>query len=141
MAEPTQDSWTPQDSAELYQVQGWGEPYFSVSDKGRVQVHPNPAIKAGIDLHDLVEDLEARGLRLPLLIRFPDIVHDRVRLINQCFGRAIEDYGYGGRYQGVYPVKVNQQRHLVEEVVEHGKAWNFGLEAGSKPELLIALAA
>jgi arginine decarboxylase len=132
--------WTIERSAELYQIRGWGDPYFSINDRGHVSVRPDPQRETTIDLSDLVNDLEARGLQLPLLVRFSDIVDDRIRTINECFGRAIEEYGYEGRYQGVYPVKVNQQRHLVEEVVRYGQRWDYGLEAGSKPELLIALA-
>jgi arginine decarboxylase len=132
--------WSVERSAEVYQVAGWGEPYFGINAAGHVTVRPDPQRDARIDLHALVNDLEARGLQLPLLLRFSDIVDDRIRTINECFGRAIETYGYGGTYQGVYPIKVNQQRHLVEEVVRFGKPWHFGLEAGSKPELLIALA-
>ncbi len=98
------------------------------------------AYSNGIDLYQLVTDLQARGLQLPLLIRFPDIVADRIRLVCESFNQAIAAAGYPNVYRGVYPVKVNQQRHLVEEVVTHGRPFQFGLEAGSKPELLIALA-
>jgi arginine decarboxylase len=133
--------WVPEKSAQLYQVQGWGSDYFAVSDTGHVMVKPDPRHELPIDLYELVGDLTMRGLELPLLIRFSDIVADRIRRINECFRRAIGEYEYGGTYRGVYPVKVNQQRHLVEEVVEAGRPWQFGLEAGSKPELLIALAA
>jgi len=134
------EPWSIERSAELYQIQGWGDPYFSINDAGHVVVRPDPKRDASIDLHLLVNDLVARGLALPLLVRFADIVDDRVRLINECFGRAIEAYAYEGGYRGVYPVKVNQQRHLIEEVVAYGRKWHFGLEAGSKAELLIALA-
>ena len=133
--------WLPEKSAQLYQVQGWGSDYFAVSDTGHVVVKPDPRHELPIDLYELVGDLTMRGIELPLLIRFSDIVADRIRRINECFRRAIGEYEYGGTYRGVYPVKVNQQRHLVEEVVESGRPWQFGLEAGSKPELLIALAA
>ncbi len=144
MTEPTNRSsvlWLPEKSAQLYQVQGWGSEYFSVSDLGHVMVRPDPRQELAVDLYELVGDLTMRGLDLPLLIRFSDIVADRIRRINECFRRAIGEYEYAGTYRGVYPVKVNQQRHLVEEVVEAGRPWQFGLEAGSKPELLIALAA
>ncbi|HKQ70400.1 MAG TPA: biosynthetic arginine decarboxylase, partial [Polyangiaceae bacterium] len=100
----------------------------------------DPARDRGIDLHALTQDLRDRGLALPLLIRFPDILNDRIRRLNESFARAIADYKYPGVFRGVYPVKVNQQRHVVEEVVEFGAPWSYGLEAGSKPELLIALA-
>ena len=136
MTEPTNRSsvlWLPEKSAQLYQVQGWGSEYFSVSDLGHVMVRPDPRQELAVDLYELVGDLTMRGLDLPLLIRFSDIVADRIRRINECFRRAIGEYEYAGTYRGVYPVKVNQQRHLVEEVVEAGRPWQFGLEAGSKP--------
>ncbi len=134
--------WSIAKSAELYQVRGWGEPYFSISERGTVEVRPDPEKPTrAIDLHELVQDLEARGLDLPLLIRFSDILKDRIRRLNQCFAKAIKEHDYPGIYRGVFPVKVNQQKHLIDEVVEFGQPWQFGLEAGSKPELLIALSA
>ncbi len=134
--------WTVQRSAELYQVKGWGLPYFQVNTAGHVEVVPDPDRATDtIDLFELVNDLDARGLELPVLLRFSDILKDRVKRINECFSRAIEEYQYKGVYRGVFPVKVNQQKHFIEEVVEFGAPWRLGLEAGSKPELLIALAA
>jgi arginine decarboxylase len=133
--------WTISQSAETYQVRGWGEPYFEVNDRGHVMVRPDPTQDRSIDLYDLVNDLQARGLALPLLLRFSNILEDRIRRINECFERAIKEYEYGGVYRGVFPVKVNQQRHLIDEVVRYGAPWSFGLEAGSKAELLIALSA
>lgn len=139
-SQPAPDTpWTTERSAQLYQIEGWGKPYFSISSKGQVQVTPAAANGPSIDLYDLVQDLRARGLVLPLLIRFSDIVDHRIARINKSFQRAIAEYEYPGRYRGVFPVKVNQQRHLVEEVVRGGKPYEFGLEAGSKPELLVAL--
>jgi arginine decarboxylase len=136
------EGWTIAKSSELYQVRGWGEPYFSISERGTVQVTPDPENPhRAIDLHELVQDLEARGLDLPLLIRFSDVLKDRIKRLNECFARAIKDYDYPGQYRGVFPVKVNQQKHLIDEVVEFGLPWHYGLEAGSKPELLIALSA
>jgi len=132
--------WSIEQSRELYQVRGWGSPYFDINEKGQVDVRPDPRRDVKIDLYELVRELEGKGNDLPLLIRFSDILDDRIRLINECFNKAITEYEYRGIYQGVYPVKVNQQRHLVEELVECGRQWNYGLEAGSKPELLIALA-
>ena len=131
--------WTAERSAQLYQIEGWGKPYFSISSKGQVQVTPDGGSGPSIDLYELVQDMKARGLVLPLLIRFSDIVGHRIARINKAFQRAISEYGYAGRYRGVFPVKVNQQRHVVEEVVSGGKPYEFGLEAGSKPELLVAL--
>ncbi|HEY2410464.1 MAG TPA: biosynthetic arginine decarboxylase [Polyangiaceae bacterium] len=133
--------WTTERSAQRYQIQGWGAPYFCVNARGHIEVTPNPDLARSVNLFELTQDLKARGLELPLLIRFPEIVGDRIKRINEAFQKAISEYDYRGTYRGVFPVKVNQQRHLVEEVVESGRAWNFGLEAGSKPELLIALAA
>jgi arginine decarboxylase len=134
--------WTVANSSDLYQIRGWGEPYFAISERGTVEVTPDP-LQPGrkIDLHQLVGNLEARGLDLPLLIRFSDVLKDRIRRLNECFFKAIKDYDYPGSYRGVFPVKVNQQKHLIDEVVEFGQPWSYGLEAGSKPELLIALSA
>ncbi len=132
--------WTIQDSEDLYRIKGWGEPYFSINEAGHVTVTPAGERGGCIDLYELVEDLRQRNLRLPLLVRFSDILADRIERLNACFARAIARYNYNGVYRGVYPVKVNQQRQLVEELVRFGKPYQFGLEAGSKPELLIALA-
>jgi len=132
--------WTIRDSAELYGVKNWGAGFFTVNGKGRVEVRPTANGGPGIDLLELVGDLERRGLRTPLLVRFSDILAARVRGLAGSFEKAISEYGYRGRYRGVYPIKVNQQRHVVEEIVEFGAASGVGLEAGSKPELLVALA-
>ena len=134
-------AWSTKKSAKLYQIRGWGEPYFRINERGNVEVRPDPTSESAIDLYDLSRQLGERGLDLPLLIRFPNILQDRIRLLNQCFENAITEYEYKGVYRGVFPIKVNQQRHLVDEIVESGRPWRFGLEAGSKPELLIALAA
>ncbi|MCZ6806534.1 MAG: biosynthetic arginine decarboxylase [Deltaproteobacteria bacterium] len=133
--------WSIEKSARLYQIKGWGEPYFRINERGHVEVRPDPTVDKAIDLYDLTRQLGERGIDLPLLIRFPNIIRDRIRLLNQCFENAILEYEYKGNYRGVFPIKVNQQRHFVEEIVESGRPWRFGLEAGSKPELLIALAA
>jgi len=132
--------WTIRDSLELYGVPSWGGGYFSVNSLGHVEVTPRGGQGPAIDLLDLVKDLERRGLRTPLLIRFSDILASRVQGLAAAFTAAAGDYGYQGRFRGVYPIKVNQQRHVVEEIVAHGAAAGVGLEAGSKPELLVALA-
>ncbi|MEE2704144.1 MAG: biosynthetic arginine decarboxylase [Myxococcota bacterium] len=132
--------WTVRDSSELYGIGHWGSPYFAIGDEGQVQVHPHGEGGPAVDLHGLVQDIRRRGLRTPLLIRFSEILSSRVRELAGCFERAIQDYAYQGRYRGVYPVKVNQQRRVVEELVEFGRPYGLGLEVGSKPELLIALA-
>jgi arginine decarboxylase len=135
-------SWTIQRSADLYQIRGWGHPYFTINEAGHVQVVPDPERpQQAIDLFELVNDLDARGLELPLLLRFSDVLKDRIKRINECFTKAIAEYDYKGVFRGVFPTKVNQQKHFIEEVVEFGAPWRVGLEAGSKPELLIALAA
>jgi arginine decarboxylase len=131
--------WSIEDSTELYRLRGWGEPYFSINAEGHVAVAPDGDARRSIDLYRLVQDLQSRNLSLPLLIRFPDIVGDRIRRLNESFRRAIAEYEYAGEYRGVYPVKVNQQRHLIQEIIEHGRPDQMGLEVGSKPELLIAV--
>ncbi|MBI4081069.1 MAG: biosynthetic arginine decarboxylase [Candidatus Lambdaproteobacteria bacterium] len=132
--------WTAEDSARLYGLADWGLGYFSVNGKGNLQAHPSKDSAIGIDLRHLVEDAQAQGLSLPLLIRFSDILYDRVAHLRQCFVNAIEAEGYTGAYFGVYPIKVNQQRQVVEEVVRFGAEFRMGLEAGSKSELHAVLA-
>lgn len=138
------DVWSTKKSAELYLIDSWGANFFKINEKGNVEVSPRGAnslpTDLGIDLKELVSDLEARGLRPPLLIRFPDIVHSRIKLIANAFATAAETYSYKGKFRGVYPIKVNQQRYLVEDMMRFGRETCLGLEAGSKPELLVALA-
>jgi arginine decarboxylase len=125
---------------ELYNVRGWGKGYFSISDAGHMVVHPQGPGTASIDLKELVDEVRGRGIGLPLLIRFSEIVQARVRELNEGFLEVIEEAGYRGTYRGVYPIKVNQDRYLVEKLVEYGRPYHFGLEAGSKPELLAVMA-
>ena len=132
-------AWSIADSSSLYGLERWGDPYFSVNSRGHVMVQPRGDRGGSLDLVDLVAGLQDRDLSLPLLIRFDDILEDRLERLHGAFERAIAQYGYSGRYQGVFPVKCNQQRHVVEQLVESGRRWHFGLEAGSKAELLIAL--
>ena len=132
--------WTIGDSAALYGISNWGARYFSVGPNGNVQVHPMGPDGPRVDLLELVSDMRGRGLHTPLLVRFSDILAARVAEIAECFERAREDYGYRGAYRGVYPIKVNQQRQVVEEMVEFGRKYDLGLEVGSKPELLVAIA-
>lgn len=136
----TAEAWTIEDSEELYRIAGWGEPYFSINDAGHVTVSPKGLRGGSLDLLELVTALKRRNLELPLLIRFSDILEDRIERLNACFAKAIARYSYPGAYRGVFPVKCNQQRHFVQKLVEFGAPHQFGLEAGSKPELLIALA-
>jgi arginine decarboxylase len=133
-------AWTVKDSTELYNVNGWGRGFFSINDAGNVQATPAGPSSQPIDLKDLVDDLRSRGLNLPLLIRFSDILKTRVEQLFGAFQQAIVENDYRGSYKGVYPIKVNQQRHVVEELMEYGRPFGLGIEAGSKPELLVALA-
>lgn len=132
--------WTIEDSEALYRIEGWGQPYFSINAAGHITVSPKGERGGSLDLFELVNALKQRNLALPLMIRFSDILEDRIERLNACFAKAIARYNYPGTYKGVYPVKCNQQRHLIEELVTFGKPHQFGLEAGSKPELMIALA-
>ncbi len=132
--------WTPTDAAELYEVARWGKGYFSVSSSGHVLVHPTRDPQKFLDLKQLVDRLQLRGIDLPILIRFAGILKHRLGEIHDAFAGAIAEHKYNGRYCCVYPVKVNQQRQVVEEVLRFGKPYHFGLEAGSKPELLAVIA-
>ncbi|MCU0525434.1 MAG: biosynthetic arginine decarboxylase [Elainella sp. Prado103] len=132
--------WTIEDSEDLYRINGWGEPYFSINAAGHITVSPQGDRGGSLDLYELVRALKLRNLALPLLIRFSDILEDRIERLNACFAKAIARYNYPGVYRGVFPTKCNQQRHLIEDLVRFGKPHQFGLEAGSKPELMIALA-
>lgn len=136
--ENKQKSWTVEDSEQLYRIHQWGNPYFSMNSAGRITVSPKGDRGGSLDLFELVEGLRQRNIGLPLLVRFTDILADRIERLNACFDKAIARYNYPGTYQGVFPVKCNQHRHLVEKIVEFGAPHNFGLEAGSKPELIIA---
>jgi arginine decarboxylase len=133
-------AWTIKDAVELYNVNGWGRDFFGINEAGHVEVTPGGVGSTRIDLKELVDDLRSRGLNLPLLIRFSDILKTRVQQLCGAFQQAILENDYKGSYRGVYPIKVNQQRHVVEELVEYGRPFNLGIEAGSKPELLVALA-
>ncbi|PSF34517.1 arginine decarboxylase [Aphanothece hegewaldii CCALA 016] len=132
--------WTIEDSENLYRIPGWGEPYFSINAAGHITVSPQGDRGGALDLYELVEALKKRNIGLPLLIRFSDILADRIERLNACFARGIARYNYPNVYRGVFPIKCNQHRHIVEALVKYGKPYQFGLEAGSKPELMIALA-
>jgi arginine decarboxylase len=133
-------AWTIKDATELYNVNGWGQGFFSINSSGHVQVTPAGPDSQPIDLKALVDDLRSRGLNLPLLIRFSDILRTRIEQLVGAFRNAILENEFEGAYRGVYPIKVNQQRHVVQELMEYGRPYNLGIEAGSKPELLVALA-
>lgn len=131
--------WRIEDSAELYNVPGWGLKYFSINEKGHVQVTPKEGCKP-VDIKEVMDTLQIRDVGAPLLLRFPDILDDRIRKISNCFKKAAEEYEYKAQNFIVYPIKVNQMRPVVEEIVSHGNKYNIGLEAGSKPELHAVLA-
>src|SRR5271155_2199837 len=134
------NQWKIQDALDIYEVKHWGKGYFGINDKGHVAVHPNKRPEQAIDLKELVDQLQERGIQLPILLRFTDILRHRVGELHEAFKNAIAEFGYQGKYCCVYPIKVNQQRHVVEEILDFGKPFGFGLEAGSKPELLAVLA-
>jgi arginine decarboxylase len=136
----TMRTWSIQDSMDLYNVRNWGAPFFSINAAGNACVHPQGPTGPTVDLKQVVDELQRRGIQLPILIRFSDILRARVEALNEAFHSAIREYGYKGRYAGVYPIKVNQQRQVVEEIISYGAPYQFGLEAGSKPELLAAMA-
>ncbi|MCC6680935.1 MAG: biosynthetic arginine decarboxylase [Phycisphaeraceae bacterium] len=134
------DSWSLADAAEFYGVEQWGAGYVAINEAGNVEIRPDANPQRAIDLKALVEELMQRDIQPPLLIRFTDILRHRLASIADAFTAAIREFDYQGRYQAVYPIKVNQQRHVVEEVLGFGRQHGFGLEAGSKPELLALMA-
>ena len=137
--DPT-ERWTQHDAVELYDIERWGKGYFSIHAEGNVRVHPDKDPARSLDLKKLVDTLILRGISLPILIRFTEILKHRLGEIHGAFQTAMTEHKYNGRYCCVYPIKVNQQRQVVEEVLEFGRPYNFGLEAGSKPELLAVMA-
>ncbi len=131
--------WRIEDSAELYNINGWGRNYFSVNERGHVIVTPRPG-HASVDLREVMDELKIKDISAPVLLRFPDILDNRIEKISKCFERAAETYNYTAHSYMIYPIKVNQMRPVVEEIVTYGKKFNIGLEAGSKPELHAVLA-
>lgn len=131
--------WRVEDSEELYNITGWGVNYFSINEKGNVIVTPRKDGVA-VDMKELIDELQLRDVSAPLLIRFPDILDNRIEKISTCFKIAAEEYGYTAQNHIIYPIKVNQMRPVVEELISHGKKFNIGLEAGSKPELHAVIA-
>jgi arginine decarboxylase len=132
--------WRVEDSLDLYHVEAWGKGYFSVNDSGHVVVRPDTTERYEIDLYEVVEGLQARDLTTPVVVRFSDILAHRLRRLHDAFAQAITENDYKNRYAAVYPIKVNQQRLVVEEVYRYGQEFGFGLEVGSKPELLAVMA-
>lgn len=133
-------NWTIEDARDLYQIEGWGAGYFDVNAAGHITVHPTRNSEQSLDLFELSRDLEQQGVGLPVLLRFSDILQNRVTDLASCFASAMADFEFSGGYTTVYPVKVNQQRHVVEEILAFGKQHHVGLEVGSKPELQAVLA-
>jgi arginine decarboxylase len=133
-------AWTIDDARDLYNIEGWGIGYFDINDRGHVSVHPTRDRSKGLDLFEIATDMEAQGIGLPLLLRFPDILRTRIETLTRKFQIAMEEFEYTGGYTLVYPIKVNQQRHVLEELVAVGDEHGVGLEVGSKPELQAVLA-
>ena len=131
--------WRIEDSEELYNINGWGTSYFSINEKGHVVVTPRKGC-ASVDLKELLDELQIRDVSAPVLLRFPDILDNRIEQIAKCFEQASEEYNYKAQNFIIYPIKVNQMRPVVEEIISHGKKFNLGLEAGSKPELHAVIA-
>src|SRR5207253_1207643 len=129
-----EDVWTVEDSENLYRVALWGESYFYVNEEGHLAVRPILGDSIGIDVYKVVQDLKQQRIQFPLLIRFQDLLRSRVAEINTAFRRAIEESGYGNSYIGVYPIKVNQLHEVVQEILEAGRPFGFGLESGSRAE-------
>jgi arginine decarboxylase len=137
---PTHEEWSPEEAERLYHVRAWGERYFRVNERGHVAVRPVHGSKLQIDLYEVVQELVAQGAQFPMLIRFQDLLQTRVIELNEAFRRAIAEAEYGNVYSGVYPIKVNQMREVVEDILEAGQPYGFGLECGSKAELTATLA-
>ena len=139
MNKPEGADWTIQDARNLYNIHRWGAKYFDINEAGHVVVKPLQEAGAAVDLTDIVEEARGRGLKFPLLVRFQDILRHRVEALNKAFRQSIQEFNFKGRYRGGFPIKVNQLREVVEEILEAGKPFDFGLEVGSKPELFAGL--
>src|ERR1700729_5231 len=132
--------WDIEAARTLYNISRWGAKYFDINDAGHVVAKPLQDAGAGGDITDVIEEAKGRGLKFPLLIRFQDILRHRVESINLAFRNSIAEFNYQGTYRGVFPIKVNQLREVVEEILEAGKPYQFGIEVGSKPEMFAGLA-
>src|SRR5512137_1597139 len=133
------EKWSIGESAKIYNLNNWGADLFSINKKGNVCVHPSPTSKHSIDLRALVDDLIKRKIKPPILLRFMNILEGRIASINRIFKNAIQENNYPAKYQTFYPIKVNQQRQVVEAITRFGKKYEIGLEVGSKPELVAAI--
>src|SRR5256712_11070036 len=136
----TKNDWDLEAANATYNVEGWGTGYFSINANGNVEARPLQAEGGSIDILEVVNEARSRGLPFPLVMRFQDLLRHRVESVNRAFETAITEFNYRGEYRGVFPIKVNQLREVIEEIVDAGQAFHFGLEAGSKPELVAALA-
>ncbi|HMP84519.1 MAG TPA: biosynthetic arginine decarboxylase [Verrucomicrobiota bacterium] len=134
------EAWNTEAARNLYNIQRWGAKYFDINEAGRVVAMPQQETGASVEISDVIEEAKGRGLKFPLLIRFQDILRHRVESINLAFRNSIAEFGYQGKYRGVFPIKVNQLREVVEEILDAGRPFDFGLEVGSKPELFAGLA-
>ncbi len=132
-------NWTIEDSISIYGIDKWGSKYFSINSLGNISISPDGQSTKKIDLLKLVKEIRSREINTPLIIRFNDILKDRITELNNAFSKAIQTYDYKNIYQGVFPIKCNQQKNVLEKIIEYGNPWNFGLEVGSKSELLIGL--
>ena len=132
-------AWTIDDARELYQIRRWGSGFFDINDAGHVVARPHKTRQPEIDLHEIIQGLRERGIKTPVILAFSDLLARRLTDLHQAFTNAIAEHGYKGVYRAVYPIKVNQQRHVVEEVQACGREFGFGLEVGSKPELLAVM--
>ena len=142
MSNPTDplQPWDLQIARGMYNIHRWGAKYFDINEAGHVVATPLQEGGVAVDITDVIEEAKGRGLRFPLLVRFQDILRHRVESINLAFRNSIAEFSYQGSYRGVFPIKVNQLREVVEEILDAGKPYNFGLEVGSKPELFAGLA-
>ncbi len=133
-------NWSIEKSKKLYGLDKWGNKYFDINKKGNIEVTPTGPNGLRLDLHTLISELKARGINTPIMLRFTDITKERIKVLNSCFNQSISEYKYPAKYRSVFPIKVNQQMHLIEEILDFGKDFSIGLECGSKPELLVVLA-
>src|SRR3982751_5361360 len=137
---PPKNDWDIESAINTYNVDGWGGGYVTINAQGNAEMRPLQEAGGSIDILEVVNEARARGLSFPLVIRFQDLLRHRVESVNLAFQNAIAEFDYKGQYRGVLPIKVNQLREVIEEIVDAGQQFRFGLEAGSKPELVAALA-
>ncbi len=135
------ETWTIDDAADAYGIRNWGHGYFDIDPDGEVTISlAHGETRHAVSLHDIYQGIKSRGMTLPVLLRFSDLLDTAIANINESFLKAIRDAGFQGRYRGVYPIKVNQQQQVIDEICHFGTKYHYGLEAGSKAELVAALA-